>query len=138
MAPFEIVEHTADWALKISGNDLPDLLIQAALGMSTLMVGNLDELASAAPTAVRTVTLSAYDTESLLVGWLEELAFWAEMEQLVFYQFELEHVTPTGLRGIMHGRPTDDMEKHIKAVTYHNLAITCTDHGLETTVVFDV
>ncbi len=138
MQPFEIVEHTADWALKVSGADLRALLVNAALGMGTLLVGDLDALARRGATAVRSVTLDAFDAESLLVGWLEELAFWAEMEQLVFFDFELVDVSDTHLRATLHGATAVALEKHIKAVTYHDLAIRQTEQGLEVTIVFDV
>jgi hypothetical protein len=39
---FEEVEHTADWALRVRGRDLRELLVNAARGMSCLLVPDLD------------------------------------------------------------------------------------------------
>ena len=136
MAGFEVVDHTADWSIRVWGRDLADLLRQAALGMNTLMVG--EDTAVSPPTITRRLTLDADDAESLLVDWLSELAYWAEMEQVVFLEFVLMAVTPTHLQATLHGGPVAELLKHIKAVTYHNLAITPTASGLETTIVFDV
>ena len=132
---FEEIEHTADWALRVRGRDLRELLINAAQGMVSLIV--------AAPAALpsdveQELELEAIDAESLLVDWLSELAYWAEVEMLIFHRFELHNVTPTSLRATIRGGHAPNLNKHIKAVTYHNLEIVETKDGLEATVVFDV
>lgn len=132
---FEVIDHTADWAIRVRGADLAQLFENAAIGMSTLLAGELVKL----PLDVkRELELAAYDTESLLVEWLSELAYWAEMEQLVFRQFELVEVTSTTLKAAVRGGRAPILHKHIKAVTYHNLAIISGEDGVETTIVFDV
>jgi len=132
---FEEVEHTADWALRVRGRDLRELLVNAARGMSRLLVADPDAL----PAHVeRRFELDAFDAEGLLVGWLSELAYWAEAEMLVFREFELSQVTSDHLAALVRGGRASDLQKHIKAVTYHNLAIVETVDGLEVTVVFDV
>ena len=132
---FEEIEHTADWALRIRGRNFNDLLFNAACGMSTLLVVNLTSIPL---THHEQIEIDAYDAESLLVNWLSELAYWAETEGIVFARFELQNVTPIGLRATVHGGRVADLKKHIKAVTYHNLEIIDTPDGLEVTVVFDV
>lgn len=132
---YEIVEHTADWALRVRGATLAELLSNAAEGMASLLVADLEE---APDDVVRDVVVTAYDAESLLVEWLSELAYWAESEQLVFPQATVTHVTPTELKATVTGGRATEMHKHIKAVTYHNLAIRETADGLEATIVFDV
>jgi SHS2 domain-containing protein len=132
---FEEIEHTADWALRIRGQDLPELLVNAARGLSSLLVHQLAEI----PIEVeKRFELEGYDAESLLVNWLSELAYWAEAEGVVFREFDLYHVTPTHLQAAVRGGHMSDLQKHIKAVTYHNLEIVEADDGLEATVVFDV
>ncbi len=132
---FEEVEHTADWALRVRGRDLRELLVNAARGMSHLLVSD----PAAIPTDVeRRFEMDAFDAEGLLVEWLSELAYWAEAEMLVFREFDLPQVTPTHLQAIVRGGHAPDLQKQIKAVTYHNLKIVETDDGLEATVVFDV
>ena len=132
---FEEIEHTADLALRIRGRNLNDLLFNAARGMSTLLVVNLTGIPL---THYEQIEIDAYDAESLLVNWLSELAYRAETEGIVFANFELQNVTPTGLHATVQGGRVPDLKKHIKAVTYHNLEIIETPDGLEATVVFDV
>ena len=136
-AAFEEVEHTADRALKIFGSNLRALLINAARGMNSLMVKKRAS-PSKKPAKTVSVELETMDAEELLVEWLNELAFWAEMEMLIFDRFDLHEVTPTYLKASISGSKVQQLEKHIKAVTYHNLEIIRTADGLSATVVFDV
>lgn len=132
---FEVVDHMADWALRIYGSDLPQLFSNAALGMASLMVQDIKDV----PVDIeRQLELDAYDTETLLVDWLTELAIWAEDEQLIFPLISLIDVTDTHLKASLKGGRVAKLLKHIKAVTYHNLEIVKTDRGLAVTVVFDV
>jgi SHS2 domain-containing protein len=132
---FEIVDHTADWALRVWGDNLTTLLMNAALGMSSLVVGELYDV----PLNIeRTLELEAFDAETLLVDWLGELAYIAEEEQLVFREFRLRDVTANYLAADLRGGRAPELQKHIKAVTYHNLAIEKIESGLTVTIVFDV
>lgn len=132
---YEEVEHTADRALRIYGINLKHLLTSAARGMTQIMVGD----ASKIPAEIeKSIQLQAIDAESLLVEWLSELAYWAEAEMLVFKKFRITDLTATRLQATLHGGKVAQLEKHIKAVTYHNLEIRKTPEGLEATIVFDV
>jgi SHS2 domain-containing protein len=132
---FEEIEHTADWALRVRGHDLRELLVNAARGMSRLLVPDLTAIST---DVERRFELDAFDAESLLVEWLSELAYWAEAEMLVFREFDLRQVTSVHLEAVVRGGRAPNLQKQIKAVTYHNLEIIATDGGLEATVVFDV
>ncbi len=134
-AGFEVVEHTADWALRVWGSDLGVLFKQAALGMGFLMVGDLTAVALQIN---RNLNLQAFDREDLLVEWLSELVYCAESEYLIFRQFDIHTISDTVLKATLTGDKVAQIDKDIKAVTYHNLAIAETAVGLETTIVFDV
>jgi SHS2 domain-containing protein len=132
---FEEVEHTADRALRIFGINLRELMISAAQGMTQLMVGNASKISTEIE---KSIELQAVDAESLLVEWLSELAYWAETEMLIFKKFRITDVSATRLQATVSGGKATELEKHIKAVTYHNLEIIQTPKGLEVTIVFDV
>ena len=131
---FEEVEHTADRALRIGGRDLAELFANAALGMNSLM----RPTAAGRPSVAKEIELEAIDAESLLVAWLSELAFWAETESLVFTHFEILGMSPTRLSAVVRGGRVGTLQKHVKAVTFHNLDIQDEASGLAATVVFDV
>ena len=132
---FEEVEHTADWALRVQGFDLRALLISAARGMNQLLVADPARIAQSIEVRFE---LEAYDAESLLVTWLNELAFRAEVEGLVFTEFNLTNVSSTNLQAVVRGDTVAHLQKHIKAVTFHDLEIVKTGDGLVATIVFDV
>jgi SHS2 domain-containing protein len=132
---FEEIEHTADWALRIYGSNLEELLRHAAQGMNSLMA---TDFSPPSRLKKKSVVLDAPDVESLLVDWLSELAYWAETEMLVFQRFDFHKVSPTHVTATVYGGRAPQLEKHIKAVTYHNLKIVQTAGGLSATVVFDV
>jgi SHS2 domain-containing protein len=135
LPPYQELDHTADLALLVRGADLEALLRHAALGMYHLMGADIPP---AGPGIRQRVVLSAMDAEDLLVDWLGELAFWAESRQLIFRAFTFHDLSPGHLTATLQGGRVGHLEKHIKAVTFHNLRIVDTPQGLETTIVFDV
>ena len=82
---FEEVEHTADSALRIRGENLEGLFCNAAIGM--LQLAGIEPRAG--PTRQRQFEFQATDYESLLVAWLEELLFVIEMDEVTFTKFNL-------------------------------------------------
>ena len=133
VAGFEEVPHAADWAMRVWAADLPALFIQAARGMNVLAGARLAK----GPRVARTFEQEATDVESLLVAFLSELVFLQEQESLAFTEFEVQ-LEDRHLRVQMQGAPLEELEKPIKAVTYHNIDIAKTPHGFEVQVVFDV
>ncbi len=131
---FEEIPHTADAALRVWGQDLRELFVNAARGLAWLMADP-----QTVPPAVEVpLDLSAPDAETLLVTWLGELIYLHEREGAVFTEFDLEEVIPTRLRGTVRGGPAGEWRRPVKAATFSNLSIRPGPRGLETVVVFDV
>ena len=131
---FEEVEHTADIAIRIRGQDLPELFANAAWGMACQMA----DAETVGHTIEHTIQLDAYDAETLLVAWLGELLYLGERDGCVFADFDMLAVTPNRLQAVVHGGPPSEHRHHIKAVTFSDLEIVHTGDGYETTIVFDV
>ena len=90
------------------------------------------------PPGERRISLHASDAESLLVRFLSELLWIEQNEHLAF-----DHVSVTvdgdyNLDAELHGFPIAQIDKEIKAVTYHNLAVQSSSAGLRVNIVFDV
>jgi SHS2 domain-containing protein len=134
-ANYSIIDHTADWALRIQAHDIKELLITAALGMNDLLA---DDISVISLEINKRIEITAIDKESLLVEWLSELAYWAEMESIIFCKFIVDSISETHISANAIGGQVKELQKHIKAVTYHDLKIIKTDKGIEATVVFDV
>jgi len=126
-------EHTADWELEVWAADLPGLIEQATRGMYALS-GTRLELDGQ---ITRTINISAIDSESILVGFLQEVLFLGEIEGLGFDKFDITFQRD-GLAAVLTGGQILSQDKEIKAVTYHNLKIESTQRGLEAHIVFDV
>lgn len=127
-------QHTADWELEVWAPDLPSLLEQSACGMYTLSGMQLQD----GPRQACTIKLQGEDAESLLVRFLSEL-LWIEQEQgLGFDIFSIAINAPYNLEAELLGSTITNLDKEIKAVTYHNLEVQTTEQGLRVIIVFDV
>ncbi len=133
---FQEIEHTADIAIRVWGRDLAELFANAAYGMAC-QIADPDGMVLSME---HEVDLEAYDVETLLVTWLGELLYLGEREEAVFPDCQVLEIADTRLRAIVRGGVVEKGEYHghIKAVTFSNLNIECTDVGCETTIVFDV
>jgi len=131
---FEELEHTADWALRVRGKDLADLLRNAAQGMLQLS----GAVPQAGPRSRRELRLDSLDRESLLVDFLQELLLGIEMRQVAYPEIEIHAATDSALSATLTEAPLQGVVKPIKAVTYNDLHIEESPQGLVTTIVFDV
>jgi SHS2 domain-containing protein len=132
---WEEIDHTADWALRVWGEDLLSLFENAARGMVSLLEG---KATPGQPATHHTFELEAPDWEILLVDWLTGLLALIEDKGIVFSHIHIERVDDLKLVAQASGQPGGDFKKVIKAVTFHNLAIQQTPTGHETVIVFDV
>ena len=133
--PFEEVDHTADRALRVWAADARSLFLDAAHGMINLMG---DPPPGCTPTGWQDIELEAIDQESLLVEWLNELLYLAEETGGLFVTFDVLALTEYHLRARAGWVPARASKAHIKAATYHNLAIVQTADGVSVELTFDV
>jgi SHS2 domain-containing protein len=131
--PFEEIQHTADWSLRVWAANLSELFAEAARGMTTLAGTRL----VASPRTNRTIETSAPDIEGLLVSFLSEILYLSEEENLAFDEFKIQ-IEENRLSAEISGASIRSIDKTIKAVTYHNLLIQQTPRGFEVEIVFDV
>ncbi|OGN92785.1 MAG: hypothetical protein A2Y88_07850 [Chloroflexi bacterium RBG_13_48_10] len=131
---FQEHEHTADWELEVWAPDLPGLLEQSARGMYALSGMQIQDGLRQS----NSISLHGEDMEALLVRFLTEL-LWLEQEQgLGFDDFSIVVDRQNNLHAVLGGSAIKKLEKEIKAVTYHNLAVETNQTGLRVTIVFDV
>ena len=133
VAGYREIEHTADWEIDVWAPEIASLFEQAARGMYALSGVRLDPT----PRLERALSIQAADPESMLVAFLSELLYIAEQEQLGFDRYDLS-IQGEKLNARLSGAPIQVMEKEIKAVTYHQLAVRPSPRGLEVSLVFDV
>ena len=135
---YETFDHTADVGLAVRGTDLPDLFVQAVIGLAATMFG----AASVAPRQARPVRVEGEGDEALLVAWLEEVLFAFEVDGFLTAAVRLDALADGAATGALLGELYDpdrhELGAHVKAVTWHDLAIRRLANHYEVRVVFDV
>lgn len=136
--PYEAFEHTADIGLHAYGQTLPELFVNAAAGMESLMVAP----AQIETQVSREVNAEGHDLVALLVAWLNELIFLFDTEFLLLKQFQISDFTDTSLRATVSGEPYDatrhDLSSAIKAVTWHEAEVRPVAEGYQARIIFDI
>lgn len=136
--PYEAFEHTADIGLHAYGSTLPELFVNAAAGMESLLV---------APEQVETqvsreVSAEGHDLVALLVAWLNQLIFLFDTEYLLCKKFEISEFTDTRIQATVSGEPYDaarhDLSSAIKAVTWHEASVESDAEGYKARVILDI
>lgn len=133
MGHWQEIDHTADLALHVWADDVPDLFATAARGMFSL----LTSLEALVLDRAVDVALTGLDVETLLVDWLNELLYLSEVEGMAFAEFDFIQMTPTALTATVRGGRISAYLSYVKAATFHNLAVVRTLGGYETEIVFD-
>jgi SHS2 domain-containing protein len=135
---YEVFEHTADVGLRVRAGDLPSLMQDAAQGLFSLIVANLDDVGR---TVRRDVAVSGDAWDYVLFDWLSELLYYFDVERLVFGEFEVRLV-PGGIEAVALGEPVDParhlLEHEVKAITYHGLKVEESAGGWLAEFVVDI
>ena len=134
---FEILDHTADVGIVAYGADIGQAFANAARALFSLIT----ELDDVEEVMHRDIELTAPDQESLLVGWLNELIYLFDAENMLFKRFDITQLSQTHLKVRSYGDKVDS-SKHklktgVKAATYHMLKIEKTNGG-KVQVLFDI
>ncbi len=137
------LEHTADWAIRVWGEDVEALFRHAAEAMFELQGAAM----AAEPELAVELSCTGIDLETLLVAWLNELLFHSEMKDALWTRFDVRIVqaapdTPEtypqwALGARAQGRRGRGPLAHIKAVTYYQLTVEQVEGRWEAMVTFD-
>ena len=127
MGRFRLLEHTADMGLAATGADPVDLFLAAARGLRAMLLGRRVP----SPERWEPVKVTGDGREELLVNYLGEILIRLEVGAFLATAFEIEELSATVLRGRFGGCDFDPrrhaLEREIKAITWHQLAVTESD-----------
>ena len=84
---YEIFEHTADVGIRVRAAALADLLADAARGLFSLIVANLDAVQPVQEVEFR---IAGQQPDDLLFDWLAELLYTFETRRLLFSDFRVD------------------------------------------------
>lgn len=135
---YEVFEHTADVGLRVRADSLEALLVDAARGLFSLIVTNLDQVKAVQE---KTIRIDASEPEYLLFDWLNELLYTFDVDQLLFSEFAVR-VDARGLTATCRGEPVQpdrhEMDHEVKAITYHELKVQRDGDGWMAELIVDI
>lgn len=134
---FELVEHTADIAIRGWGQDLGALFRAMAEGLFATVV----DVDAIRPRMERRLSLDAESPRDLLHDWLDELNALHQIHGELYVEFDVR-VEDGHLEAVVHGEPIDfdrhDLRTEVKAVTWHDFDLRTTAAGYESYVLLDI
>jgi SHS2 domain-containing protein len=137
-ALFREIEHTADLGIEVESDTPNELFRRAGLALFSLMV-NLEKVEPREEEEVRT---QAEGWEDLLHDWLSHLLHRFLQEGFIAARITIEEIDTTHIRARLAGEKLDydrhEFATEIKAVTYHQLSVTCENDRWQARVIFDV
>ena len=129
------VDHTSEIGMEVRAGSFGELLAESARGLASLL---LREVSAEASGETRGFEVSSHDREALLVDWLNELLFEAEVRLWIPLELEMLDVSDTRVRARARGAEVDLAPSIVKAATFHGLQVRETADGFEAEVIFDV
>lgn len=143
---FELLHHTADTKLRVSGLSQAELFRHAVQGMFTIMQPRATgcvmtdhgivcaKLDSARPFAIAADTL-----QELLVAFLSHALFLSDVHDEAYFDAAIDSCDHHTIKGIFKGVAIQGFDRaEIKAVTFHELIVTQHDDHWIAEIVFDV
>ncbi len=135
---FREIEHTADLGIEIEADTADELFRCAGLALFSLMVSPKGVNAC----EEREETVQAEGWEDLLHDWLSRLLYRFLQEGFIATTITIDDIDSTHVHARLAGEKLDykrhDFETEIKAVTYHQLSVTCESGRWRARVIFDV
>jgi len=131
-------EHVGEWKLTLWADTLEELFAEAARVVSRAC-GPSSPLAAEEPEGQwEQVTLTARDTETLLVEWLNELLGRSEIDHRAYHEVRGLTIREGHLEAEIRGWPVTDWRSPLKAATYHGLQLGRDGNRWKAVVLFDV
>lgn len=138
MTPFEFIEHTADIAVRASGDSIATAFAAAADALTHLLTDG----AEVEGQERIEFKIESVDLEGLLVGMLSEIILRFDADGQVCGDFHVHFNGDSELHVEASCEPVDS-ERHgngtdVKGVSYHMLEINQEDNQTTVQVLFDV
>ncbi len=137
---FHIIEHTADIAIRLEGENRIALFRSGFEGVIHLLTDGI-EFDHDMVTAM-SITADGHDYEELMVNALNELLYCCQNLGWIPLSVDSlsvdKHKMLTATISVLKNKANILLIREIKAATFHNLTIEKIDNKWQTTVVFDV
>jgi len=131
----ELRQHTSEIELHIRAGSLGDLLAEAGHALAEMQLTSADCVPGG---PARPIRVLSPDREALLVDWLNELIFLADIDRWVAMDFSIDLADDTEVRARASGVTLEWAPSRVKAATFHGLRVENVPGGLEAEVILDV
>lgn len=137
---YRLFDHTADLGMEIFGDSAAQVFINAAKSIFEVITGS--KLGNLDSKHQLRIDVDGEDWADLMVNWLRELLYLCNGKQQIVHQLEIEFISEHNLRAVVTADDFDPakhkIDKEIKAVTYHQIAVLHDVNGWRAKVIFDV
>lgn len=135
--PYEAIDHTADFGIRVFGDNPIDLFQNSAMALMDQVV----ETASLPPQKEIRLSIKGNDWPDLMVNWLREILYLWSGKALLTRSVQIQSITEKSLSSRV-GVDLFSPQRHtliseIKAVTYHQIQVLDRSGLWEATVIFD-
>lgn len=131
----------ADIAFEAYGKTMEELFESCALAVTNIMIEDVNEIS---PCIKKNIDLTSDECDILLFGFLQEIIFYKDAEQLMFsrYDIDIDKNHKWRIHGIISGEKYSQ-EKHrmlldVKAITLHKLSVKFSEGIWIARVVVDI
>ncbi len=137
--PYLFYPHTADVRLKVTGDTWVDVFRLALEAMAELMKENFCRTNRGDFIREVRLELKSIDGTSLLVDFLSEVLTLSHISKTIYCEVVFETLTETEIRASIRGKSTNQFDRDLKAVTYHEAELKINEKGQwESILVFDI
>jgi SHS2 domain-containing protein len=135
-ARHELREHIGEVAVWLRADTPAELLAEAARALAELMLGE-DGVGGVAGAAA-IIEVRAPDLTTLLIDWLNELVFRADVDKAVYTEAAVVRASEREVVARLRGIVEPPLKTAVKAATFHGARVIMQDGAYEATVVLDV
>lgn len=135
---YELFDHTADIGIRVFAATPAELLHPATEGLYAAV----GELVPSGQAENVSVDLTGNDEAVLLRDYLTEVLIWMECGRRMVVAVEVKEFSAQRLAATLETRPIDaersSLDREVKAITYHGLAVEVVPNGYRATIIVDI
>lgn len=142
MTRYELMDHTADFGLRVFGQTLADLFHDAAMALFEQIADRNGRAETSEGSAQRRVEVEGEDLADIMVNWLRELLFLWNGEEFLVTHVDILSISERRLSATVRVEPFNPAHhlilNEIKAATYHGILVEKRGGEWVAEVIFDV
>jgi len=133
---YKILNHRADLKIKVCGKTKEKLFENSMIAMLKIAKYQPETKAQKVKTKIK---IKSFDSNSLLIDFLNETLYLIETKKLTFQKVEFKKLAENAIEAYLIGKPLKKIGTQIKGVSYHDLNLQKEKNRTWTaTILFDI